>query len=149
MHHPRKSGKSSSLAFDPEIERTVHQTRVFHRENKVLQSPTPHKTHKSMENSRIPGQTPCQPVATSSILTTPTQPSPNTINTSESLPQSTQTTTQIPPIPPPPFPNLDNLPPLPTQATSSQNPPFTQTSTAQYYSPYVRIVSDENIIPPN
>ncbi|KAM0071739.1 hypothetical protein Hdeb2414_s0001g00028641 [Helianthus debilis subsp. tardiflorus] len=50
---------------------------------------------------------------------------------------------------PSPFPFLENLPPFATQPTSYQYPVFTPTSNIPHSSPYVRIVVDENPIPPN
>ncbi|XP_021983050.1 proline-rich extensin-like protein EPR1 [Helianthus annuus] len=100
-----------------------------------------------MESSANPEK---QTTSPTQFSPTPTQPSPNTTIPSQPPPQSTQpATTQLPPMPPPPFSNLDNLPPFSTHSTSLQYPSFNQTSNAQHSSPYVRIVPDEHIIPPN
>lgn len=101
MHHTRKSGRSSPLIFDPEIEKSARQNRVFQRENKATNSPF---SAKMMDPSK-------QPI------------DPNTPQTHSSEPFSSQPT---PPVsqqqpPTPTFPKLSD-PPI-TQ--THQSSPFT------------------------
>ncbi|XP_021985837.1 proline-rich receptor-like protein kinase PERK2 [Helianthus annuus] len=102
-----------------------------------------------MENSSNLEKQPETSTEQTQFTPTPTQPSPNTFIPSEQQPQTTQAASPLPSIPPPPFPDLDNMPPLTTQPISFQYPTYTQTSSIQHSSPYVRIVDDQSTVLPN
>ncbi|KAI3828025.1 hypothetical protein L1987_02115 [Smallanthus sonchifolius] len=117
--HTRGSKKSSPLAFDPEIERTLSRNRVLLRENKVIGSPT---TSKSIMDPPI--------LTTGQTLPTTTPPSPSSPITSESKPTNTTVPTSTLPPNPLSYQTASTLPPFshffPTQGQSSsqQSQPF-------------------------
>ncbi|KAI3693783.1 hypothetical protein L1987_76735 [Smallanthus sonchifolius] len=102
MHHTRRSGKTSPLIFNPEIERTARHNRANQRS---LRKPT---TNSKMEPNNP--NTPVNPNVTSHVATTsiPPQPPP------------------VPPIPPPFNQPPTQPPPL------QPNPPFSPNPNYQY-----------------
>ncbi|KAI3808886.1 hypothetical protein L1987_24849 [Smallanthus sonchifolius] len=136
--HTRGSKKSSPLAFDPEIERTLSRNRVLLRENKVIGSPT---TPKNIMDPPI--------LTTGQTLPTTTPPIPPSPITSESKPTNTTVPTSTLPPNPLSYQTASTFPPFslffPTQGQSSsqqsqpfpfqQDPPITFTTPVQQQQP--------------
>ncbi|KAI3815454.1 hypothetical protein L1987_15122 [Smallanthus sonchifolius] len=136
--HTRGSKKSSPLAFDPEIERTLSRNRVLLRENKVIGSPT---TPKNIMDPPI--------LTTGQTLPTTTPPIPSSPITNESKPTNTTFPTSTLPPNPLSYQTASTFPPFshffPTQGQSSsqqsqpfpfqQDPPITFTTPVQQQQP--------------
>ncbi|KAI3743559.1 hypothetical protein L1987_61269 [Smallanthus sonchifolius] len=118
MHHTRRSGKTSPLIFNPEIERTARHNRANQRS---LRKPT---TNSKMEPNNP--NTPVNPNVTSHVATTsiPPQPPP------------------VPPIPPPFNQPPTQPPPL------QPNPPFPPNPNYQYPSVFDEGEPNMNYDPP-
>ncbi|KAI3828872.1 hypothetical protein L1987_02982 [Smallanthus sonchifolius] len=126
MHHTRYSNKSSPLLFDPEIEKTARQNKVFHRTDRVMSSPN------HMENKPDHGKQSDLPPACQ-------------------LPPEQQPTSGVFPsyVPPPRTddnlnPSTNQFPYFPPfgQPLPQVSQPFEFKPNAHYSSPYVRIVTD-------
>ncbi|KAI3824039.1 hypothetical protein L1987_05486 [Smallanthus sonchifolius] len=132
------SKKSSPLAFDPEIERTLSRNRVLLRENKVIGSPT---TPKNIMDPPI--------LTTGQTLPTTTPPIPSSPITNESKPTNTTVPTSTLPPNPLSYQTASTFPPFShffqTQGQSSsqqshpfpfqQDPPITFTTPVQQQQP--------------
>ena len=123
MHHTRRSGKSSPLIFEPEIEKSTRQNRVVQRENKATKSPiaaktmNPDKQSESQPSEPVSSQ-PQPPPTASQQPPTPTFPK---------LSDPPFTTTASPPPTKLNMPNFRNYPPFSSKAqpTFSIPPPVT------------------------
>ena len=126
MHHTRRSGKSSPLIFDPEIEKSARQNRVLQRENKATNSPLPAKIMN-------PDKQPTDPIPPETHSSEPpsSQPPPTVSQqpptpTFPKLSDPPFTTTASPPPTKLNMPKFSNYPPLysKSQPTFSIPPPI-------------------------